>query len=77
MARPKKTHHSEIYVAKESFTAVVDGHEEHFREGVTRVRKGHQILRQLGDMFEPLSLEVDYDVEQATAAPGEKRGDAA
>lgn len=75
MARPKKTHHSEIYVAKDNFTAVIAGKEESFRGGVTRVRKGHAALKQLPDMFEALSLEVDYDVEQATAAPGEQRGE--
>ena len=64
----------EILVAKDSFAAHVDGETLVVRKGVTRVRKGHPLLKGREELFEPIDRKVDYDVEQATAAPGEKRG---
>lgn len=65
----------QIYVANESGVASVEGFGELvFTKGVTRVREGHPILKQLGHYFEPLT--VQYEVEDTTAAPGEKRGEA-
>lgn len=62
-----------IYVARESFTTeLADGTPIHVRSGVTRVREGHPLLVGREELFEPMT--VDYEVEQATAAPGEKRG---
>lgn len=55
-----------VVVAKQSFavgSTVV-------RKGTT-FRKGHSITEGREDMFEP--FEPDHDIEQATAAPGEKR----
>lgn len=62
----------EIYVAKQSFTTELDGVPISVFGGVTRVRAGHQLLKGREDLFEP--LKVHYDVEAATAAPGETRG---
>jgi hypothetical protein len=62
---------STIYVAKDSFLTIVDGVEVMISKGKTRVREGHPLLNGRSELFEPLT--VDYDIEQATAAPGEKR----
>lgn len=63
-----------IYIAKESGSAEVDGQAYVFIKGVTRVRGGHPLLKGHEELFEPVDMTVHYDVEQATAAPGEKRG---
>ena len=60
-----------IYVARETI---------HLDNGVTikrgeRVREGHPFLRGREMFFDALDVDVHYEVEQATAAPGEKRGD--
>ena len=67
---------AEIYVAKESGQAEVDGVPYTFIKNVTRVRAGHPLLKIKGIevLFAPVDERVQYDVEQATAAPGEKRG---
>jgi len=64
---------ADIYIATESGTAEVEGKPFIFIKNVTRVRAGHPALRQLGAFFAPVDDRVDYDVEKATAAPGEKR----
>lgn len=61
-----------ILVANESFSKRFEGADHHFQSGVTRVREGHPILRGVEHLFKPVS--ADYEFEQATAAPGEKRG---
>ena len=66
---------TDIYVAKESGSAEVEGKPFTFVRGVTRIRAGHPALRQLGQFFKPVEENVHYDIEQATSAPGEKRGD--
>lgn len=66
-----RTQSGGVFVPRESFTAEVDGVEVAFVKDSTRVREGHPILERLGHLFEP--IKVDYEVEQATAAPGEKR----
>ncbi len=63
---------ADIYVAKHSFAAEVDG-ESVFVNAGERVRSGHPLLAAQGDFFEPVDQTVHYDVEQTTAAPGEKR----
>ena len=65
---------ADIYVATESGAVELDGTPVMVYKGMTRVRAGHRLLRQYPSMFEPIDLLVHYDVEQATAAPGEKRG---
>lgn len=60
-----------VFVPRESFVADIDGVPVSFREGQTRVREGHEILDTYGHLFE--EIRVQYEVEQATAAPGELR----
>lgn len=64
-------HGGTIYVAKRSFITVIDGVEVTIQQGRTRVREGHPLLSGRMEMFEPMT--VDYEMEQATAGPGEKR----
>jgi len=64
---------TDIYVAIESGSAEVEGRPFTFIRGVTRIRYGHPALRQIGQFFKPVEENVHYDVERATAAPGEKR----
>lgn len=61
----------QIYVAKQTFTTEVDGTPVTVHAGITRVREGHALLKGRSELFEPIL--VQYDVEQATAKPGEKR----
>ena len=72
--RSRSDEGSAIYVAKESFACDVDGENYQFHKGRTRVRASHPAVKANPDYFEPVELEVHYDVEQATAAPGERRG---
>ncbi len=72
MGRPRKQP-SIIYIATESFIANVDGVEERVTAGMTTVREGHPLLRGHEQSFTP--MKVDYEIEQATAAPGERRGE--
>lgn len=60
-----------IFVPVETFTANVDGVNVTFRQNETRVREGHEILARFAHLFRP--IDAHYEVEQATAAPGEKR----
>lgn len=60
-----------VYVATETFATTIDDEPVVVQKGVTRVREGHPLLAGREQMFE--ELEVHYDVEQATAAPGERR----
>jgi hypothetical protein len=50
----------------------IDGVLTNYYAGTTRVRAGHPLLKAAPGKFEPMTL--DYETEQATAAPGEKRG---
>ena len=62
---------TDILVAKESAILEYNGAPVVIRKGVTRVRAGHPMLRGHEHLFEP--LDVHYDIEEATAAPGERR----
>lgn len=74
-ASAEKPSGGKIYVARESGTAEIDGTAYPFTAGVTRVREGHALLKGGRDqLFEEIDLSVHYDIEQATAGPGEKRG---
>lgn len=70
---PRKRQEPDIYVAKNGFACEIDGEEVRVAQG-ERVRVGHPLLRSHAGFFEPVDAEIHYDVEQATAAPGEKRG---
>lgn len=63
-----------IYVATETFACEVDGSPVIVHAGETRVREGHSLLDTYRQSFKPADSGVHFDVEQATAAPGEKRG---
>lgn len=63
-----------VYIATTSGTADVDGENYPFTKNVTRVSEGHPLLKQCPDFFELAENHIHYEVEQATAAPGEKRG---
>lgn len=71
--REDSTTNRELFVATETGTAVVRGEEYPFKRGVTHVRVGHPILKACPQYFQPAEERVDYDVEAATAGPGEKR----
>jgi len=63
-----------VYVATESFACQIEGKDYQITKGQTRVREGHPLLQTNPQYFRPMEENVHYDVEQATAAPGEKRG---
>lgn len=65
---------ADILIATETFTTEVDGVPQVIQKGVTRVRAGHPLAEQNPDYFEPADRHIHFDVEQATKAPGEKRG---
>ena len=67
-----KTKEATVYVARSSGVIKIDGETYRYNAGQTRVRVGHPLLRVIPDKFAP--MKVDYEVEQATAAPGERRG---
>jgi hypothetical protein len=69
---PRRNQTADIYVAKHSFHCEIDGERIYVQAG-ERVRTGHRLLSTYGDDFEPVDQRVQYDVEQATAAPGERR----
>lgn len=64
-----------VFVARETFSWTdADGVPLIAHAGQTRVREGHPLLAGREHLFDPVEGQVHYDVEQATAAPGEKRG---
>lgn len=63
---------TDIYIANQDFVTTIDGKRRKFTRNQSTVRAGHEILRRVPKRFFRL-MEVDHDVEQATAAPGEKR----
>jgi hypothetical protein len=61
----------DILVANKTFT-VIDGKARHlFRKGKTRIHAGHPYVKGREADFDP--IDVEYGIEQATAAPGEGR----
>lgn len=60
-----------VFTPKDTFVASYQGIPTTFKRGHTFVREGHPVLDDFPDMFE--EIRVHYDVEQATAAPGETR----
>ena len=72
---PRARQEADVYVAKESFAwSGPDGENYQVHKGRTRVRAGHPLLAANPGYFELADVTVHYDIEQATAAPGEKRG---
>jgi hypothetical protein len=72
MPRTKAPAEPTVYVAISSGVVKIDGTLYRYSQGQTRVRAGHPLLKARPDKFAPLKL--DYEIEQATAAPGERRG---
>jgi hypothetical protein len=63
----------DLFVAKDGFHCEIDGERLFIPKG-ERVRSGHELIRRYRDYFKPADAGIRYDVEQATAAPGERRG---
>lgn len=61
-----------IFVSIDSFSCDVDGVPTVVPIGST-VREGHPIMDGREHLFEPLQQRVNFEVEQATAVPGELR----
>jgi hypothetical protein len=62
-----------LYVARESFVARVGDTDITFVGNRTTVREGHPILDTHGHLFDLKRADLEVDVEQATANPGELR----
>jgi hypothetical protein len=71
LARPRNEH--QILIAKQSGVIQIDGEECFVVKGVTRAERGAEIVRLTPGWWEP--IKAHYRVEQATAAPGELRGE--
>ena len=65
---------ADIYQAKESFVTMLDDEQVAVSKG-DLVRTGHPLLKGRDELFEPAEGYIRFDVEEATAAPGRKRGD--
>lgn len=59
-------------MARESFVTTIDGDQISVAAG-DLVRAGHPMLKGRESLFKPAEGYVRFDVEQATAAPGEQR----
>ena len=64
-----------LLVAADSFVLNLDGREIAFKKG-DLIEAEHPVVKKHPDLFEPILLRypIEDRVEQATAAPGEKRG---
>lgn len=67
----KDTGDGSVWVATESFVTDLNGERVVVQGGHTRVRDGHPLLKGHEQSFR--RMEVHFEVEQTTAAPGEKR----
>lgn len=54
--------------------AIVDGQEYHLKEG-DLIRAGHSLIDALPNDLTPADDVIRFDVEDATAEPGKKRGE--
>ncbi len=65
----------QMYVAIETFVAKVDGKEVTIAANRDLVAEGHELLKRYPDNFRKAEARFSTpEVEQATAAPGERRG---
>src|SRR5690348_14843785 len=71
MAKAKAASGGGMLVAKESFSTRFEGADHSFTPDGPFVREGHPILRGIEHLFKPVTAHPTYEVEQATAAPGE------
>ena len=69
------TQKPDILVANTTCMIEHEGRRVMLRRGITTVRAGHPIAEGHEQLFEPITVHFDRGapVEQATAAPGEKR----
>lgn len=73
MGRRRRNPEDEILIANVSGVWVdKDGTECPYYAGRTRVRASHPLAKAIPGAFDP--MDVQYDVEEATASPGERRG---
>jgi hypothetical protein len=61
-----------IYVAKESFSVLLDGEQVIVSKGITRVRAGHPILKGREQWFEPLTVQFDVKTKAQPKAVEEQ-----
>jgi hypothetical protein len=71
MATKTKTKPVAILVATETFSCDIDGAPFVVKRDVTRVRADNELYERYPQCFKP--VDESYEVEQATAAPGERR----
>ena len=69
---PKRGASVDLYMATESFVVTLDGQIVSVKRG-DLVRAGHPLLKGRASLFAPALDYVRFEVEQATAAPGERR----
>lgn len=62
-----------LYIAKETFVAHIDGVPTVVNAGQTLVDENHELYKRFSPMFKPAEGHYRSEVEQATQAPGEKR----
>ena len=68
-----KTPDTRMLVAAESFVVNFDGIDVDFKQNETRIRANDPRIKGLEHLFKP--IEAHYLVEEATANPGQFRGD--
>ena len=71
-AKKQEKKKPDLYMANQSFSTQLDGEIIGVQKG-DLVRAGHKLLKGRMDFFEPAEGYVKFEVEKATAAPGEKR----
>lgn len=64
---------TKVYVAIETFSANVNGTPVLVKRGKTRVHEGHELIVANPQFFEEAGEHVQFQVETASAEPGEKR----
>jgi len=74
MGRPRKDSEKiQIYVATDDGVTEINGLPFRYKRDRTRVPEDHPVLKMAKHSFK--KLDARYGVEQATAAPGELRGE--
>lgn len=71
MPRRRAERDDDMMVATDTGSVFVDGETKDFKRGVTRARRGSPIVKAIPGLWKP--IEAHYDIERATAAPGERR----
>lgn len=64
---------TELMVCKETFWTTVDGVRQLFTAGRTHVTSDSNVCLRFPDRFKVAEAQYRSDVEEATAAPGERR----